>query len=64
VHGSWTVHSAPANTTDDPRWSLMMILFPADAVYQQEHRVVAGLGLELRGGFDHPDFPTVYEPSA
>lgn len=33
VHSNMTVHSAGANLTDDPRWTYIVIVNPADACY-------------------------------
>ena len=33
VHSNMTVHSAGANMTDDPRWTYIVIVNPADACW-------------------------------
>ena len=64
VHGSWTLHSAGPNVTDQPRWSLMLILFPGDAIHAQVHRTTEPLDLPLRRPLEHPNFQVIYDPQA
>jgi len=60
AHQSLTVHHAPANATDRPRWACMIVQFPADALYTTSHHLTNHLELELFEPFDRPDFPIVY----
>jgi ectoine hydroxylase-related dioxygenase (phytanoyl-CoA dioxygenase family) len=65
IHHSYTIHGAPANETEDPRWTYIISYFPTDVRYtgapSQEHD---SLGLTVREHFDHPRFPVIYSPSA
>jgi hypothetical protein len=64
VHGTLTVHGAPANTTDRPRWAYACTYFPAHAVYTgaQCHYTKDILDeLTVFSPLDHPRFPLVYE---
>jgi Phytanoyl-CoA dioxygenase (PhyH) len=58
VHNLLTVHAAPENSTDVPRWSYLTSMFPADALFTgAQQRRTDGLGLKLNEVFDHPRFP-------
>lgn len=62
IHDALTPHSAGPNLTDKVRWGLAMTYFPSDALYTgAPHRSFDGLGLEINGTFDHPNFPIVGE---
>jgi ectoine hydroxylase-related dioxygenase (phytanoyl-CoA dioxygenase family) len=61
VHDWMTVHAAPENATDQPRWVYTNSLFPADTLFTgAQQRRTDGLGLEVNEVFDHPRFPVVY----
>lgn len=69
AHVTFTVHGAPQNLSQNPRWAYIAAYLPANApllgipsVYTDEY-VAAG---ELVPGkpLDHPKFPIVYAPSA
>ncbi len=58
VHDMLTVHSAPENLTDTPRWVYATHRFPADAFYTgAPQRFFDGLGLEVNRPIDHPSLP-------
>lgn len=60
VHDGLTLHSAPANETDATRWSYVVSVFPADALYTgMPYGDVDALGLEINQPFDHPRFPVL-----
>ena len=60
VHDRMTVHSAPENTTDSPRWVYTVSWFNTDALYTGMpcHRM-DGLDLKVNQPLDHPNFPTI-----
>jgi hypothetical protein len=60
VHDRMTVHFAPENETDSPRWVYTVSWFNADALYTGMpcHRM-DGLGLQVNQPLDHPNFPTI-----
>jgi hypothetical protein len=60
VHDRMTVHYAPENETDSPRWVYTVSWFNADALYTGMpcHRM-DGLGLEINQPLDHPHFPRI-----
>ncbi|HVX21004.1 MAG TPA: phytanoyl-CoA dioxygenase family protein [Acidimicrobiales bacterium] len=62
VHTGLVVHSAPPNTTDRPRWSLVTSYHPADTCYTgaPHHIFHESLGLEVGQPIRHPQFPTIY----
>ena len=67
VHDGNTVHGAPANTTDRPRWAFLINYFPADTRFTaaevpgDEHiRDAQRYGLKVGETFDHPAFRLVY----
>ncbi|MDQ0382717.1 phytanoyl-CoA dioxygenase family protein [Amycolatopsis thermophila] len=67
AHFDLTVHGAPVNETDRPRWGYINSYFPADAVYLgSAHRRVDALrerGEATVGApLDHPEFPLVFVP--
>jgi ectoine hydroxylase-related dioxygenase (phytanoyl-CoA dioxygenase family) len=58
VHDMLTVHYAPENATDQPRWAWANHWFPADALYTgASQRRTNGLELTINQEFDHPHFP-------
>jgi hypothetical protein len=66
VHHGCTVHGAPANTTDRPRWAFIINYFPADTRFTgamvpgDEHiRDAERYGLVPGEPFDHPAFHLV-----
>jgi ectoine hydroxylase-related dioxygenase (phytanoyl-CoA dioxygenase family) len=60
VHDRLTVHYAPENETDTPRWVYTVSWFNADALYTGMpcHRM-DGLGLKVNAPLNHPNFPTI-----
>jgi ectoine hydroxylase-related dioxygenase (phytanoyl-CoA dioxygenase family) len=61
IHDWMTVHAAPANTTEQPRWVYVNSLFPADTLFTgAQQRRTDGLDLKVNEVFDHPRFPVVY----
>lgn len=63
VHLSTTVHGAPANTGDAPRWGYIVVCFPADALYTNlPTHYTDGLGLVAYQPLEHPNFPVIYDP--
>jgi ectoine hydroxylase-related dioxygenase (phytanoyl-CoA dioxygenase family) len=59
-HSGMVVHSAPHNTTDQPRWSFIFTYIPDDILYTgAPNYVVDGSGVEVGGRFDSPRFPLV-----
>ncbi len=63
VHSAFVVHSAPSNTTREPRWVYLMGLYPGDAVYNgQPLGQFAGTNLKLGQVIDCPQFPVIYDP--
>ena len=68
VHHGFTVHGAPENTTDRPRWAFVIGYFPADTRFTgagtpgDEHiHDAERYGLRVGETFDHPAF-TLIEP--
>jgi ectoine hydroxylase-related dioxygenase (phytanoyl-CoA dioxygenase family) len=60
VHDRNTIHSAPPNATDEPRWVYSQGYFPADALYTgAPNRRMDGLGLKVNEPFDNPKFPLI-----
>jgi hypothetical protein len=60
VHAGQTVHGAPENSTNRPRWAFTAAYFPADALYTGvPSQRTSGLGLEVSKPFEHPRFPIV-----
>jgi ectoine hydroxylase-related dioxygenase (phytanoyl-CoA dioxygenase family) len=60
VHDWMTVHAAPANETDRPRWVYTNSLFPAETLYTgAQQRRTDGCGLKVNGPLDHPRFPVL-----
>jgi hypothetical protein len=64
VHSGLTVHSAPPNESDTPRWAYAMTCFPADACYTgAAFSNTDGLGLEVGKPLDHPRFALLFDPN-
>jgi hypothetical protein len=61
IHGSRVFHSAPQNTTGQPRWAYLVSLFRADATWTGNyHWPLSGVeGIEAGQTFDHPRFPVI-----
>jgi ectoine hydroxylase-related dioxygenase (phytanoyl-CoA dioxygenase family) len=60
VHDWLTVHAAPSNDSDQPRWAYTDSLFPADTLYTgAQQRRTDGLELKVNQEFDHPRFPII-----
>jgi hypothetical protein len=64
VHNALMVHGAPENSTDRPRWSLISIYFPGDALYTgapvSEHYTSHVLGLTVDRPFPAEVFPLAH----
>ena len=61
VHSDLTVHGAPANQTDQHRWSYVLNYVASDALYNgQPNRFADNHGLKVGAPLMHPDFPIVY----
>ena len=55
------IHSAPENTTPEPRWAYIIAFIPADTLYTgAAHHNFDGLELEINEPIRHPRFPIVY----
>jgi hypothetical protein len=63
AHFSLTVHGAPENRTERPRWAYICNYFPGMSPYNGAASHHLG-GAEIEPGqpLDHPAFPVVYEP--
>jgi hypothetical protein len=61
VHASATMHSAPTNTSDAPRWAYMCSLFPASAVFSgNQHWALQGVeSVETGRAFPERRFPVL-----
>lgn len=60
VHDWMTVHAAPANMTERPRWVYTNSLLPADALFTgAQQRRTDGLDLKLNEPLEHPRFPVL-----
>ena len=67
AHAMYTVHEAPANTTDRPRWTMILNYIPSDTVYtgvetgsQASRKKIAKAGLEKGQRFEGPHYPRVF----
>lgn len=61
VHSSLVVHSAPANSTSEPRWTYILGYFPGDTLYNgARHGRLNSLGLEINAPIRHPKTPVVF----
>jgi ectoine hydroxylase-related dioxygenase (phytanoyl-CoA dioxygenase family) len=60
LHDANTIHYAPPNETDEPRWAYLVSLIRADICYNgTPQRLCDGLGLKVNEPFDHPRFPII-----
>ncbi len=60
VHDDMTIHSAPPNQTDKPRWAYTMQAFPADTLFTGcPQRRTDDLGLALNQPLEHANFPVL-----
>jgi ectoine hydroxylase-related dioxygenase (phytanoyl-CoA dioxygenase family) len=60
VHDWMTVHAAPENATDQPRWAYINSMFPADTLFTgAQQRRTDGLGLTVNQTLEHPRFPII-----
>jgi ectoine hydroxylase-related dioxygenase (phytanoyl-CoA dioxygenase family) len=60
VHDWMTVHAAPPNDTDQPRWVYVNSIFPAETLFTgAQQRRTDGLELKLNEPLDHPRFPVI-----
>lgn len=60
VHDWMTVHAAPANETDAPRWAYTNSLFPAETLFTgAQQRRTDGLDLKINEPLEHPRFPVL-----
>ena len=58
VHDWLTAHAAPPNDTEQPRWTYVCGMFPADTLFTgAQQRRSDGLDLKVNEPFDHPRFP-------
>jgi ectoine hydroxylase-related dioxygenase (phytanoyl-CoA dioxygenase family) len=58
AHNLLTVHAAPENSTDIPRWSYLTSMFSSEALYTgAQQRRTDDLELTVNQPFDHPRFP-------
>lgn len=66
IHSGLVVHGAPENTTDRPRWTLILFYHPADTCYTgaPHHIFRPGIGLEVGKPIKHDLFPCIYEPES
>jgi hypothetical protein len=62
VHNGLVVHGAPENSTDKPRWALIMSYHPADTCYTgaPHHIFKPDMGLEVGKPIKHDLFKVVY----
>jgi len=61
VHNANTVHGAPQNTTDKPRWAYILAYFPADTRYTgATNHNFNDIGLEPLQVIRHERFPIIY----
>lgn len=64
-HMDATIHGTMANTSSRPRWAWTGNCIPGDARYTgAASPFTDGLGLELWGPLDHPNFPLIYKPES
>jgi hypothetical protein len=60
VHDWSTVHAAPENRTDQPRWVYTNAMLPADTLFTgAQQRRTDGLSLKVNERLDHPRFPVL-----
>jgi ectoine hydroxylase-related dioxygenase (phytanoyl-CoA dioxygenase family) len=61
VHNSHTIHCAPANLSDRPRWNYLVSYMPDDVRYDgSRNHVLDALNLTPGQRFEHERFPIVY----
>lgn len=67
AHAMYTLHDAPANEGDRPRWAFLVRYVPSDTVYtgaitgsQATLRKITRAGLVPGGLFDGPEYPRVF----
>ncbi|MCB9725504.1 MAG: phytanoyl-CoA dioxygenase family protein [Spirochaetaceae bacterium] len=67
AHAMYTVHEAPANTTDRPRWTMILNYVPSDTIYtgvqtgsQASLKKIAKAGLSAGEPFGGPLYPRIY----
>jgi hypothetical protein len=68
AHAMFTMHDAPINDSDRPRWAFLVRYLPSDTIYtgamtnaQATLRKVARAGLEPGDPFGGPEYPLVFE---
>lgn len=61
IHHPLTVHSAPENETEEPRWTFLSQFIAADTLFTGSRPFVLREFEELEPGkpFDHPSFPVI-----
>jgi hypothetical protein len=60
VHDWMTVHAAPPNETDQPRWAYTDSLLPAETLFTgAQQRRTDGLELKVNEPLEHPRFPVL-----
>lgn len=60
IHNGLTVHGAPGNSTDVPRWNFTLSYFPGDTLYTgAQYGNTDGIGLRVDHYFEHPLFPEI-----
>jgi Phytanoyl-CoA dioxygenase (PhyH) len=60
AHDWTTVHAAPPNQTDQPRWAYTDSLFPAETLFTgAQQRRTDGLELKVNEPLEHPRFPVL-----
>jgi ectoine hydroxylase-related dioxygenase (phytanoyl-CoA dioxygenase family) len=60
VHGGLTLHCAPENRSDSPRWTYIALYFPGDALWTGSPFLgMDGADLDVGLQFDHPFFPVI-----
>jgi ectoine hydroxylase-related dioxygenase (phytanoyl-CoA dioxygenase family) len=64
IHNGMVVHGAPENSTDKPRWTLILSYHPSDTCYTgaPHHIFKSDLGLEVGKPIKHDLFRTIYQP--
>ena len=70
AHAMYTLHHAPSNEGDRPRWAFLIRYVPSDTVYtgavtgtQATLRKITRAGLEPGELFGGPEYPLVFGPS-
>jgi Phytanoyl-CoA dioxygenase (PhyH) len=68
AHGPLTIHEAPSNTTQEPRWALISLYFAEDAHYvpgpgfAEMHESLRDGTISAGQELDSADFPVIYHP--